>query len=459
MLRGHGIAVDRLAREVSVGGETYEPGSAYVVPTAQRQYRLLEALFERPTDFTDTTFYDVSAWTLPLAFGLPYAELDARAFRPDLMGEAVETAAIAPGRLALGSGPVAYAFEWTGAFAPRALYRLERAGILARVATKPFEADTPAGRHAFGYGTVVVPLGLQEERADEVRKLLESAAREDGVDVYSLASGLNGDGVDLGSPSLEPLARPEAMILIGRGVSSYQAGEAWFLLDHRMGMEISLVDRSYLGRTDLSRYTSIVMVDGSWDGLPEGEAGKLGEWVRQGGTLVTTERAAVWAEGALLGLGGGNGSPGLETPAANPEPRPYARFESDAAVPLVAGTIFQAHLDVTHPIAYGYTRETLPVFRDSTLTLTPSSNPYETPVRYAERPLLAGYVSPENLARLAGTPAVIATRVGKGLVVRMVDDPAFRGVWYGTEKLLLNAVFFGRVVERTELPEGVRPRE
>jgi hypothetical protein len=78
-------------------------------------------------------------------------------------------------------------------------------------------------------------------------------------------------------------------------------------------------------------------------------------------------------------------------------------------------------------------------------------------VRYAERPLLAGYVSPENLERLAGTPAVIATRLGRGTVVRMVDDPVFRGFWLGTAKLLSNALFFGPVIETTELPEGVRP--
>ncbi len=459
VLRGHGIEVRRLARELTVDGETYEPGSAYVVPTAQRQYRLLQALFERPTEFADTTFYDVSAWTLPLAFDLPYAGLDERAFRPELAGEAVGEAEIAPGRVAAGRNPVAWAFEWTGAFAPRALDRLERAGIAARVATEPFAADTPAGRHTFCAGTVVVPLGLQPERSDEVRRLLETAAGEDGVDVFSLASGLSAGGVDLGSPSLEPLALPKPMIVIGDGVSSYSAGEAWFLLDRRVGMDVSLVDRSYLGRVDLSRYTSIVLVDGNWEGLSEDEVQRLGEWVRRGGTLVATGRAAVWAEGALLGLTG-DGAPGPPPlPLSPPEPRPYGRFTSDAAVPLVAGTIFEARLDLTHPLAYGYTREELPVFRDSTLTLTPSSNPYETPVRYAEAPLLAGYVSPENLARLAGTPAVIATRVGRGLVVRMVDDPAFRGVWYGTEKLLLNAVFFGPVVERTDLPAGVRPRQ
>jgi len=141
-----------------------------------------------------------------------------------------------------------------------------------------------------------------------------------------------------------------------------------------------------------------------------------------------------------------------------PSDRPYGDHRQDQAVPLIAGTIFEAHLDLTHPLAYGYTRETLPVFRDSTATLVPSDNPYETPVRYTAAPLLAGYVSPENLDHLGNQPAVIATRVGRGVVVRMVDNPDFRGIWYGTSKLLLNALYFGPVIDRTEIPQGVQPR-
>ena len=139
--------------------------------------------------------------------------------------------------------------------------------------------------------------------------------------------------------------------------------------------------------------------------------------------------------------------------------RPYASFRDDVAVPLIAGSIFETRLDRTHPLAYGYTSDLLPVFRDSTGTLAESDNPYDTPVRYADEPLLAGYVSPENLRRLAGQPAVIATRVGRGVVVRMVDDPVFRGIWLGTSRLMLNAVFFSSAIERTEVPEGVQPEE
>lgn len=473
VLRGHGIEVHDLARRLERDGEVYEPGRAVVVPTEQRQYRLVRTLFERRTEFEDTTFYDVSAWTLPLAFGLPSAGLDRGSYREDLLGTAVDSESFPDGRFpgAAGAeeaagGPVAYAFEWTGLYAPRALGRLLQDGILVRIATRPFEAPVGSGegdeRHAFGYGTVVVPLGIQPDRADDARELLATAAREDGIDVHALPTGLTGGGVDLGSPSLDPLELPEPLLVIGDGVSSYAAGEVWHHLDHRLGLPVTLVDRSYLEHLDLARYTHVILPHGRWDGLSEGEVGSLGEWVRgQGGTLVALQGAAVWAEGALLGQGaqGGEAAPpnGAGPEDEGTEPRPYAAFRDDVAVPLVSGTIFEAEVDPTHPLAYGYTRDRLPVFRTTTDTLTPSGNPYDTPVRYTEEPLLAGYVSAENRQRLGGTPAVIATRLGGGVVVRMVDDPVFRAYWLGTSRLLANAVFYGSLVDRTEVPEGVTP--
>jgi len=486
VLQRHGIEVDRLARTVEARdtlGEarTFTPESAVIVPASQRQTRLLRALFERRKEFEDTTFYDVSAWTLPFALDLPWAELGAQAFGADLLGEAVAqiggeaSEGRDSGQTVRGSvqsterpeGPVGWAFEWTGYYAPRTLERLLRAGVLARVATRPFDAETAAGPHAFGDGTVVIPLGLQRDRAAEIRGLLETGAREDGTSVYALTSGLTPSGVDLGSPSLRPLTEPKPMLVIGDGVRSYAAGEIWHLLDHRFGVPVSLVDRSELPRLDLDRdldrYTHIILVDGSWQDLSETETAMLDGWVRDGGTLIGIQAGATWAERAILGLGdnGEHGPVEIEIGGRGHDEasRPYASFHDDVAVPLIAGSIFEARIDRTHPLAYGYAGDLLPVFRDSTDTLAETDNPYDTPVRYTDEPLLAGYVSQQNLERLSGQPAVIATRVGRGVVVRMVDDPVFRGIWLGTSRLMLNAVFFSSAIERTEVPEGVQPEE
>jgi len=89
----------------------------------------------------------------------------------------------------------------------------------------------------------------------------------------------------------------------------------------------------------------------------------------------------------------------------------------------------------------------VPVMRSGTLQLKSSPNPYETPARYPRDPLLSGYASEERLREIGGSAAIVASRVGTGTVVRMADNPNFRGVWYGTNKLFLNAVFFSTLFD------------
>ena len=95
----------------------------------------------------------------------------------------------------------------------------------------------------------------------------------------------------------------------------------------------------------------------------------------------------------------------------------------------------------------------VPVHRNSTLVLKPDDNPYTTPLRYTDDPLLSGYASEERQEQIAGSAAIIANKVGRGTVIRMIDNPNFRGIWYGTNKLFLNALFFGPVIDATVIED------
>jgi len=450
ILLGHGIEVRELARPVEVDGQRFEPGHAYAVPMEQRQHRMVRTLFETVTTFEDTTFYDVSTWTLPLAFGLPTAALDGR--RTQALGPKVTEIAAPRGTVVEAEDPVAWVFEWSEYYAPRALARLLEAGGAARVATRPFEAETGEGPRSFDYGTVVVPLGLQRLPAERVRELLDTAAREDGVDVYALASGLTASGVDLGSPSVRPLEPPRPLLVIGEGVSTYEAGEMWYLLDHRFRLEVTLVPRDDLAAVDLSRYSHVILVDGDYEPIPDPVRESLDRWLKGGGTLLATRRAAAWAERALLGRESESQEP--ESPdGTRPLRAPYADFDHDRGAQLVSGTILEVELDLSHPLAFGLSSKKLPVFRSSTHVLAPSGNPYENVALYTDDPLLSGYISAENLARLQGSAAVLGHRLGDGVVILLADNPTFRGFWYGTQKLVLSSLFFGPVIRRTSAPE------
>ncbi|RMD72393.1 MAG: hypothetical protein D6818_06540 [Bacteroidetes bacterium] len=95
---------------------------------------------------------------------------------------------------------------------------------------------------------------------------------------------------------------------------------------------------------------------------------------------------------------------------------------------------------------FGYDRARMPVFRNHNFMLKVADNPWATPLVYTESPLLAGYISEYNLKHLGGTAAAIVCGQGGGKVIAFTDNPCFRAFWYGTNKLLANAIFFGQVI-------------
>ena len=123
------VQIHPLAEDVREGGRTFRAGQAYVVPLDQPQGRLVRAAMERTLSYTDSLFYDVSAWTFPLAYGAVTAEVD----RQPRMSAPVEPA-FDGGRVVGGRAPVAYLVPWTRYFAPRTLRRLQDAGVRVRLA-------------------------------------------------------------------------------------------------------------------------------------------------------------------------------------------------------------------------------------------------------------------------------------------------------------------------------------
>lgn len=121
----------------------------------------------------------------------------------------------------------------------------------------------------------------------------------------------------------------------------------------------------------------------------------------------------------------------------------------DDAEHVIGGAIFAGDLDPSHPIGFGYSDRFLPLHRNTTLTLArPEDDPFAVVVEYAEDPLLSGYASERRQEEIAGTPAVVARRLGSGAVVLFADNPNFRATFRGTEKMFMNAIFFGGLIDR-----------
>ncbi len=442
MLERHEIEIYELATNLSSNGESFESGRAFVVPTNQAQYKLITAIFERRTEFTDSLFYDVSAWTMPYAFNLPFAELGSRDYKMELLGNIFDGEMKSNGSVVGTKSNYAYAFEWDEYYTPRSLYRLLNAGVKAKVASLPFSSVTQEGQKNFDYGTILIPLGIQNDQ-DHVHELVKTIAVEDGIKVYALSSGLSTGGIDLGSNNFQNLEKPSVAILAGDGTTSSEVGEAWHLLDQRYHMPLTILDKSDFGGADLSRYNVLVLAGGRYNDLSNGQVERIKAWVRNGGVLVAFKSALNWAKQQELA---NIEYVEREDSDEETEVRPYVKRGMDTGAQVIGGAIFNAKIDLTHPLGYGFNDDDITVFRNSTTFLQKGNNPYSTPVYYTDSPLAAGYISDPNLERLKNSAAIVVSRFGGGKVITMTDNPNFRAFWYGTNKLFANAIFFGQTI-------------
>ena len=437
----HQVEYQTLSSEISVDGQVFKPGNAWVIPVKQRQFGLAQAMIETRTKFADNTFYDVSAWNLPMAYNLPYAKLTRLPATTD-NSPPISTSTPEP-------GAVAWVIPWQQLRAPSVLQDLLDADIRVRAATRPFSM----GSTAFSEGSLVMLAGIQDEENSGVMFEILQQAADQGVNVHSYNTHLTLSGPGLGTSHFKIVATIKPLLIVGDGVRSYDAGEAWFQLDQRLGVPPVMINMTRLKKINLNDYTHLLMVNGKYAAIGEKLKQRIAAWVSDGGILVATQDAATWAESLCFEADGCDETP-EEEDAAEDEPKAmtYADFDDQKAQRTIGGAIVSVLVDPTHPVAFGFNKE-IPLFRRGTVLLQASENLFTMPVRYAEKPLISGYIGEQRLTEMSDQPAVIAERHGKGLIVRFANNPLFRGFWRGTERLWVNSLYFGPLVNTTELPQ------
>jgi hypothetical protein len=427
IFRRNDIKVYQLTKDEVVNGRTFGKNDSYVIPMSQPQHRLIKSMFERRTTFADSLFYDISSWTMPLCFNMPFAESQS----PIALGEQVLQTNLPEGKV-IGKSQYAYIFEWDSYLAPRAAYTLLQKGYKLKVATEPFVGVLADGsERRFDYGTIAIPLGINMQQGTD--ELLVFLAKHDGVDIYALKTGLTPSGIDIGSNNFMAVRTPKPLMVVGQGIDANDAGEVWHLMDDRLSIPLTMCDISMVNRINLDRYNTLILVSGNYSQLSEE---KIKTWVQNGGTIVAMTDAVKWAsEKGLTAIK-------WKTTPADTIKRPFALQERFRGAQLIAGAIFQVRLDPTHPLCYGYKDNTLTVFRDKNFFAERNKDPYNTPLSYTERPLISGYLSSQNERMIKNTPAAIISPLGSGRVISLLDNPNFRAFWYGTNKLFMNALFF-----------------
>lgn len=449
-LTQHQINVYPLSDDFSFKGKSYAKETSYYVPLEQSQYRLVQALFTQETDFPDNTFYDVSGWTMPLAMNINFQALDSTwglelSKTPWSKKDITQVS-----KINTSSADYAYAFEWHHFLAPKLLNQLQNKKINAKVATSGFVSQVNGKQRTFASGTIIIPAGIQS--ALNWRENMAELAEKTNIELVTINSGLTSQGIDFGSSSFRPLKQPKVLLLGGKGISQYEAGEIRYYLDETLQIPVSIVEHSRLSSVDLLNYSHLILVDGDYKALSEknsaGNNVQLKKWLKQGGVVFAQKRGAKWlAAQDVLSVDF------VDKKQINQlfdsEQLSYQDKESLSARKRIAGAIFSTTLDTSHPLAFGYTGKNLPLFRDSTLIMDAGQQAFVTLAKYNAEPLLSGYTDKNLVNRLAHNAAIVAHNYGQGRVIASSDVLAFRGYWLGSAKLLANSLFFAKAFNAT----------
>ena len=284
----HKIEVHKLSKDFSQGGKQFKADGAYVIPLGQAQWRLVNAAFDEHTEFVDSIFMDITAWSTAHGYGLPFVRTAAAG-----VGELV-TEVPAVQKPTFNKSEYAYLIDFSDFHATKVLYELLDKGIYVKAAYKPFATETvEAGIQQAAIGSLLVPLVYQTVSVDSVYNTIRQAVEGTNVQVYSLKTGLSQAGIDLGSDNLIEVKKPVVATFVstsGNGGINWTAiGETWNLLSSHHHIPLTKIFSDYADRTPLNRYTAIILVDGTYQNFSKQFVERLRRWVSEGGADHLTE--------------------------------------------------------------------------------------------------------------------------------------------------------------------------
>jgi hypothetical protein len=427
ILNRHKIKFHKITSDFKVGNQEFIKENSFIIPTNQKKHQLIKAMFEKRTTFTDSLFYDISAWTFPLAFNLNLAELKSEVN----IGAQVTDLKLETGGVTSQSS-YAYLMEWHEYYSPKALNKILKNGVRAKVGMQQFSLN---GKN-YDYGTILIPVQNQHLNENQLHTFLNEVATESNLIITGVDTGLT-EGIDLGSNQFRILQAPKVAMLVGSGISPSDAGEIWHLFDQRYDMNITKIDLNYLQKVDLSKYTSIIIPNSNLK-LGASVLTKLKTWTQSGGILIGYKNAVKWlSANKFIDLQ-------FKTVKVEAKDISFEQRRDFSGAQVIGGAIFETEIDRSHPVNFGYTNTKLPMFRRTKIFIKPDSISYKNPIKYTENPLLSGYISKPNLNALKGTVPFQVANFGGGKVIVFTDNTNFRAFWYGTNKLLMNAIYFGK---------------
>lgn len=463
LLERNGIEVQRTSAELPASGlepiglarSAGLPPGSYLVPLDQPRGALAQALLEGEARMGPKPTYDITAWSLPIAFHVPAWRAKARprvatAARPD------------PPPTVLPEAAWGYLLPAGHDGVERTLAALLREGFKATALAEPAQFQD----RKLGAGTIVL---RKSGNLPALKDRLEALGALNRHPVLPTGTAQMTSGPDLGSNRALILKAPRIAILMDRPTDPSAFGALAHTLTEA-GLPFVQLRAERLGATSLARFTHLVLVDDShgqdsaqgkaWQQvLGEGGAAKLKAWIAEGGTLLAFQGGAAYASRAGLTPTGFHllakaaeearlreKDPKREAPKADPAEvvRPWDKREDRALEESIPGAFLKVRVDGSHPLAWGLHADQGAAVLDTGDPILELSAGGENPLHFAREELKVSGLLPKAMeAKLHQTAWAIREKSGLGAVILLAGDPVFRAQTPFTRRLLFNAIFFG----------------
>ncbi|MCI2227808.1 M14 family metallopeptidase [Polaribacter sp. MSW13] len=399
--------------------------SDLIIHTDQPKGKMVKALFEPNAKLTDSLTYDITAWSLPYAYGL-------EAIASKTKVNSSKNNIINTTKNSIDKNAYAYLSKWNSLVDATFLGDLLQHNITPRFTEKPFSI----GGESYDRGTLII-LRNDNKNPHFDDKLIDLANKHKR-NLTSVSSGFVSAGLDFGSSSVKPINKQNIAVLSGKGTSSLSFGEIWHFFETQLHYPITNINSENFNYLDFSKFDVIILPNGYYGSvLTKTTLDKIKKWTRSGGTLITIGNALnsfANKDGFSLKKKKSN------TTTKDVNLTPYANKERKNVANLITGSIFKSTLDNTHPLAFGYGKEYF--------SLKLSGTSYN----FLKEGFNVGYFDSKtkNVSGYAGSKAVKNVpesllfgeqKTGRGSIIYMVDNPLFRSFWENGKLFVANAVF------------------
>jgi Zinc carboxypeptidase len=401
-----------------------------IISTFQPRSAMTQVLFEPRSKLSDSATYDITAWSLPYAYGLT-----AFASKERMNISAFQKTSPVNNTIA---DAYAYVIKWEGVQSAKAAGYLLQKGITLRYSEAAFEVNG----QRFDRGAIIVLKTSNKTAAINLWNYVADACNAANVKAYPVTTGFVDNGGDFGSDIIHPFKMKKVLILTGENVNSNAAGEIWQFFDQQLDYPVSLVNLNDIGRLNWNETDVIIMPDGNYRFLNDKTAAdQLKDWISKGGKVIALESAVASFSKIDWGLKSKKPDEGTNKDPYDPV-RSYENRERDFIKNITPGSVYKVELDNSHPLAFGYPNYYYTLKMDDNIYdfFTPG-NGWNVGVIKKDAQL-AGFVGSKLKDRLKDGMLFGVQDIGRGSIIYLTDDLLFRSFWENGKLMLCNAVFF-----------------